>query len=40
MGHYIAATLQAPFEEAINRTEAALREESFGVISRIDIKRL
>lgn len=38
MSYYIAATLQAPFEEAINQTEAALKEEGFGVISRIDIQ--
>ncbi len=39
MGYYIAATLRAPFEEAIKRTEAALKEEGFGVISRIDIQK-
>ena len=38
MSYYIAATLQAPFEEAIRQTEAALKEEGFGVISRIDIQ--
>lgn len=38
MSYYIAATLQAPFEEAIKQTEAALKEEGFGVISRIDIQ--
>ena len=38
MSYYIATTLQAPFEEAIKQTEAALKEEGFGVISRIDIQ--
>ena len=38
MSYYIAATLQAPFEEAIKQAEAALKEEGFGVISRIDIQ--
>lgn len=38
MSYYIAATLQTPFEEAIKQTEAALKEEGFGVISRIDIQ--
>ena len=38
MSYYKAATLRAPFDEAIERTEAALKEEGFGVISRIDIQ--
>lgn len=38
MSYYIAATLLGPFEEAIKQTEAALKEEGFGVISRIDIQ--
>lgn len=38
MSYYKAATLQMPFDEAIERTEAALREEGFGIISRIDIQ--
>jgi uncharacterized protein (DUF302 family) len=38
MSYYIATTLQTPFEEAIKQTEAALKEEGFGVISRIDIQ--
>jgi uncharacterized protein (DUF302 family) len=38
MSYYIATRLTVPFEEAIERTEAALKEEGFGVISRIDIR--
>lgn len=38
MTYYISATLPASFAEAIERTEAALQEEGFGVISRIDIQ--
>ena len=32
MTYYIAAKLQVPFDEAIVRTEAALKTEGFGVI--------
>lgn len=38
MTYYMATRLQASFEEAIARTEAALKTEGFGVISRIDIR--
>ena len=38
MSYYLATTLQAPFEEAIKLTEQALKDEGFGVISRIDIQ--
>lgn len=38
MSYYRATTLRAPFDEAIERTEAALKEEGFGIISRIDIQ--
>ena len=38
MSYYRAATLALPFPEAIERTEAALKAEGFGVISRIDIQ--
>jgi uncharacterized protein (DUF302 family) len=38
MSYYKSAILQLPFGEAIDRTEAALKEEGFGVISRIDIQ--
>ena len=38
MSYYKSAILRAPFDEAIARTEAALKEEGFGIISRIDIQ--
>jgi len=38
VSYYIAATVPLGFEEAIARTEAALAENGFGVISRIDIR--
>lgn len=31
-------TLASPFEEAIERTKAALKEEDFGVLSEIDVQ--
>lgn len=39
MSYYISARLQAPFDDAIARTEAALKTEGFGVISRIDMNQ-
>ena len=39
MSYYISARLQTPFDDAIARTEAALKTEGFGVISRIDIQQ-
>ncbi|MGE3744374.1 MAG: DUF302 domain-containing protein [Sphingomonadaceae bacterium] len=39
MSYYISAKVQAPFDDAIARTEAALKIEGFGVISRIDIQQ-
>lgn len=39
MSYYISAKVQAPFDDAIARTEAALKAEGFGVISRIDIQQ-
>ncbi|MGQ0588337.1 MAG: DUF302 domain-containing protein [Sphingosinicella sp.] len=38
MAYYIATTLPLSFEETIARTEAALKEEGFEIISRIDIQ--
>lgn len=38
MSYYMATRVDAPFEEAIARTEAALKAEGFGIISRIDVK--
>lgn len=38
MSYYIATTIPLSFDEAVSRTEAALKAEGFGVISRIDIQ--
>lgn len=38
MSYYIATTVQFPFDGAVEAAEAALAEEGFGVISRIDIQ--
>lgn len=38
MSYYMAATLQSSFDEAIERTEAALKTEGFGVLTRIDVQ--
>lgn len=39
MSYYMAAKLQGPFDDAIARTESALKTQGFGVISRIDIQQ-
>ncbi len=39
MSYYISVMLQATFDDAIARAEAALKTEGFGVISRIDIRQ-
>jgi uncharacterized protein (DUF302 family) len=39
MTYYIAATLALPIEEAIERVEAALGREGFGVLTRIDLSK-
>ena len=38
MSYYIAASIPLPFDQAVEAAEAALAEEGFGVISRIDIQ--
>lgn len=38
MNYYIGTTIQVPFDEAIERTEAALKTEGFGVLTRVDIQ--
>ncbi len=38
MTYYIATTLDLPFSNSIARTEAALKEEGFGIITRINIQ--
>jgi uncharacterized protein (DUF302 family) len=37
MSYYIATTLKEPFDRAIEMTEAALKTEGFGIISRNDL---
>lgn len=37
MSYYLAATLNSGMEDAVAATEAALQEEGFGVITRIDM---
>jgi len=38
MSYYIATTLALPFDKAIARTEEALKEQGFGVVTRIDMQ--
>lgn len=38
MSYYYSKILDLPFEEAIEKTTAALKEEGFGVLTEIDIK--
>ena len=38
MGYYFSKTLNLPFEEAVERTIAALKQHGFGVLTRIDVK--
>lgn len=38
MTYYISKTVPQPFAEAVGSADAALREEGFGIISRIDIQ--
>jgi len=40
MSYYMSATIQAPFDAAIECVEAALKGEGFGVISRIDVQQI
>jgi uncharacterized protein (DUF302 family) len=39
MSYYIATTLGEPFDPAIEMTEAALKTQGFGIISRIDLQQ-
>jgi len=38
MSYYFSKTLDTSFEEAIEKTTEALKEEGFGVLTEIDIK--
>lgn len=38
MNYHFSKELDMPFEEAIEKTTAALKEEGFGVLTEIDIK--
>ncbi len=38
MTYYIAKTLQMPFDAAIGKVTAALKEEGFGVLTDIDVR--
>ncbi|WP_138430995.1 DUF302 domain-containing protein [Fodinibius saliphilus] len=38
MSYYYSTTVDVPFEEAIEKTTEALKEEGFGVLTEIDIK--
>ncbi|HEY9090689.1 DUF302 domain-containing protein [Parasphingorhabdus sp.] len=38
MSYYMATTLQTSFDEAIKRTEEALKTEGFGVLTRVDVQ--
>src|SRR5579884_4115057 len=38
MSYYFAQTLQSSFDDAVAKTTAALKEEGFGIITKIDVK--
>ena len=38
MKYYIDKTVSLPFEEAIEKVTAALKEEGFGVLTKIDVR--
>tara|TARA_R110000824_G_scaffold48565_3_gene137089 strand:- start:707 stop:1147 length:441 start_codon:yes stop_codon:yes gene_type:complete len=38
MSYYMAVKLKTSFDEAIERTEAALNTEGFGVLTRVDVQ--
>ena len=39
MSYYFSKTLAVPFDEAVKRTTEALKRESFGIITEIDVKQ-
>jgi uncharacterized protein (DUF302 family) len=38
MSYYFAKTIDATFDEAIQRTTTALKEEGFGILTEIDVQ--
>jgi uncharacterized protein (DUF302 family) len=38
MTYYFSKTLNVPFDQAVDRTIAALKERGFGVLTRIDVQ--
>ena len=38
MAYYFAKTIDVPFEQAIDKTVAALKAHGFGVLTRIDVQ--
>jgi len=38
MAYYFAKTLDAPFDEAVERAIATLKQHGFGVLTRIDVR--
>ena len=38
MSYYFSKTIEMPFDEAVERTVAALKQHGFGVLTRIDVK--
>jgi uncharacterized protein (DUF302 family) len=38
MSYYLSRLLTVPFDQAVARTTAALKQEGFGIITEIDIK--
>ncbi len=39
MTYYMAARLTSTFDKAVERAEAALKTEGFGIVSRVDIQQ-
>ena len=38
MSYYFARTLDAPFDQAVERVTGALKQEGFGVLTQIDVR--